>query len=178
MDVCGVIQRILNVTLLYLKMHWLHFNFLRGYLYKASRRTYNFFKRTALIPQQLSGTMTHCSARIHHSTEQIWHKLLIHLKLCIYTSQPSQWVSFIFGWVLMIPFCLFSAPTSFFSFFLRSHLRSPGCEVGCSGVSLDLAAFPGWMRMATLSLFDPGAGVFQNMVALCSYLWSFLGLLK
>lgn len=41
-----------------------------------------------------------------------------------------------------------------------------------------LAAFPGRLRMAALSLLDPGAHVFQNRVALYSYLWSFLGLLK
>lgn len=41
-----------------------------------------------------------------------------------------------------------------------------------------LAAFPERLRVATLSLFDPDAGVFQSMFALCSYLWSFLGLLK
>lgn len=123
-------------------MHWLHFNFLRGYLYNASSRTYNFLKITALIPRQLSDKMTHCSIRIHHSTSQIWHKVLIHVKLCMYIPLPSWWVSFVFAKLLMIPFCLLSSPASFFFFppFLLENLLAVSCRVGMQ------QTFPGALK--------------------------------
>lgn len=148
-------------------MHWLRFNFLRGYLYNTSSRTYNFLKITALIPQQLSDKMSHCSIRIHHSASQIWHKLLIHVKLCMYIPLSSQWVNFIFAKLMMIPFCLLSSPTSFFLplFFLRTSLQSVAPAWG-----LDAAVFSwlvkslSWLlTTAPGSLLDcRGAGAFPK----------------
>lgn len=148
-------------------MHWLHFKFLRGYLYNASSRTYNFLKITALIPQQLSDKMSHCSVRIHHSASQIWHKLLIHVKLCIYIPLSSQWVSLIFAELMMIPFCLLSSPASFFFplFFLRTSLQSvaPARGLGAAVFSWLVKSLSWLLTIAPGSLLDcGGAGAFPK----------------
>lgn len=162
-------------------MHWLRFNFLRGYLYNASSRTYNFLKITALIPQQLSDKMSHCSIRIHHSASQIWHKLLIHVKLCMYIPQSSQWVSFIFAKLMMIPFCILSSPASFFPPFLLENLLavgSPSVGSGCS--SLFLACEEPFLTVNHSSWFSPSlwwCGGISKTWLLSAEFWAFLVLL-
>lgn len=156
-------------------MHWLRFNFLRGYLYNASSRTYNFLKITALIPQQLSDKMSHCSIRIHHSASQIWHKLLIHVKLCMYIPLSSP--------VGELHFCQthddpilpsFLPRLLFFPPFLLEKLlavSSPSSDSGCS--SLFLACEEPFLIVTTASgsLLDcGGVGAFPKHIALCRIL--------
>lgn len=167
-----------TIALLYLKMHWLRFNFLRGYLYNASSRTYNFLKITALIPQQLSDKMSHCSVRIHHSASQIWHKLLIHVKLCMYIPLSSQWVSFIFAKLMMILFCLLSSPASFFffPFLLENLLAVSSHSTGSGWSSLFLAYEEPFLIANHSSWFSPWlwwCGGISKTWLLSAEFWSF-----